>query len=172
LCNISIVEEGKVVPSTLIHIHECEQPNNWAPTHIFFGTPQKLTHPMLIKNKTKNPQRHLAGTDVAYDPLLEECLIGTDSNGYDIFGTCDPSIHFPDCGTTGFICTNRINRRDKFYPDKNPYYYIDPKRVFCYPNEWLTEERGGCSSCTPGRYCSSENRCILDDVGYPCERWL
>jgi hypothetical protein len=137
-----------------------------------------LNSPLLpphINHYAQQQSQHrlLSGKDVAYDPLLDECLIGMDSDGYEIFGTCDPLIHFPVCGTNEFICTNRINRQDKFYPDKNPYYYIDPKRVLCYPNEWLTLTKlGGCSTCSPGRYCASERRCILEEQDYPCEGWL
>jgi hypothetical protein len=55
-------------------------------------------------------------------------------------------------------------------------YYIDYNHVLCYPNTW-----GGCSSCSPGRYCEAEQRCILEESGgllpdgteqdYPCAKW-
>lgn len=37
----------------------------------------------------------------------------------------------------------------------------------CIHSTW-----GGCSSCSPGRYCLSERRCILDEHNYPCEKWI
>jgi len=113
--------------------------------------------------------RQLGGTDVPYDPTRDECKLGEDENGFNIYGACDATEHFPSCDPESFICYNRINRRDKFYLDKNPYFYIDPRRVLCYPNDWIDD--GGCSSCTPGRYCLSENRCILEEETYNCTVW-
>mmetsp|Transcript_16719 Transcript_16719/g.23587 ORF Transcript_16719/g.23587 Transcript_16719/m.23587 type:complete len:169 (+) Transcript_16719:303-809(+) len=114
--------------------------------------------------------RQLGGFDVPYKPGVDECKIGTNSDGTNIYGECDPNKHFPNCDPDkGFYCFNRINRRDKFYADKQPYYFIDPRRVWCYPMDWL--KWGGCSTCSPGRYCASENRCILDERVYECERW-
>ena len=43
----------------------------------------------------------------------------------------------------------------------------DVSSLVLYSSSW-----GGCSSCTPGRYCLSESRCILDDVNYPCSQWI
>lgn len=123
-------------------------------------------------NEIQSQYRHLASAETAFDPLTEVCRIGTDSNGLNTFGTCDPAIHFPVCKSDEFYCYNRINRHDKFYPDKNPYYYIEPRRVYCYSNSWLTEAKGACSSCSPGRFCASESRCILDEFVYNCSRWF
>ncbi|KAL7493237.1 hypothetical protein ACHAWT_002274 [Skeletonema menzelii] len=94
----------------------------------------------------------------------DECLIGVDVNGTATYGRCEIR-RFPYCeGDTPHICFNRVNRQDKFWPDKNPYYYIDYKRIHCYPEiEGFT-----CSSCSPGRWCIPEGRCILDENMYSC----
>ena len=92
----------------------------------------------------------------------------------DLFETCN-KMKFPNCGSGdertkkgAAVCYNRRPRRDLFYNDiRQPQYYIDYKSVLCYPEDW-----DGCSSCSPGRYCRSEARCILDYLDYPCERWL
>jgi len=105
----------------------------------------------------------MLGKDVfSFD--ADECLVGIDGNGTAIYGRCEIR-RFPYCeGNTPHICFNRINRQDKFWPDKNPYYYIDYKRIHCYPDiEGFT-----CSSCSPGRWCTSEGRCILDEKMYSC----
>lgn len=115
-------------------------------------------------------ERFLGGKDVPYDPSRDECEIGRDDRDRPIFGACIPAIHFPNCGDDSFVCYNRANRRDKFYEDKNPWFYINPRRALCYQNDWL--KWGGCSSCTPGRFCLAENRCILDEKVYNCSRWL
>jgi hypothetical protein len=89
-------------------------------------------------------------------------------NGEGQYGVCDQS-RFPTCqdGRT-LICYNRRPMRDRFYADnRQPYFYIDYDNVFCYPDTW-----GGCSSCSPGRYCLSEDRCILDEQNYACEQWI
>lgn len=115
-------------------------------------------------------ERFLDGMDIPYDPSRDECEIGRDDRDRPIYGMCQPSVHFPNCSSDSYICYNRVNRRDKFYDDKNPYYAINPRRVLCYPNEWVNF--GGCSSCTPGRFCLAENRCILDEMNYNCTQWL
>ncbi|KAL3795335.1 hypothetical protein HJC23_009508 [Cyclotella cryptica] len=95
----------------------------------------------------------------------DECLEIV--NGVAVYGKCDIR-KFPYChGDRPNICFNRINRQDKFWPDKNPYYYIDYNRIHCYP------DRGNnldftCSSCSPGRWCIPEGRCILDEARYNC----
>mmetsp|Transcript_16755 Transcript_16755/g.30451 ORF Transcript_16755/g.30451 Transcript_16755/m.30451 type:complete len:160 (-) Transcript_16755:425-904(-) len=100
-----------------------------------------------------------------FDPDVEVCLNGVDANGNDVYGNCETS-RFPVCTNNERICYNRTNRRDKFWPDRQPHFYIDYKRVLCYPKSWLND--GGCSSCSPGRWCGSEKRCILDNRDYPC----
>eukprot|EP00529_Nitzschia_sp_RCC80_P036570 CAMPEP_0113502104 /NCGR_PEP_ID=MMETSP0014_2-20120614/33352_1 /TAXON_ID=2857 /ORGANISM="Nitzschia sp." /LENGTH=191 /DNA_ID=CAMNT_0000396821 /DNA_START=169 /DNA_END=741 /DNA_ORIENTATION=- /assembly_acc=CAM_ASM_000159 len=83
-------------------------------------------------------------------------------------GPCDKS-KFPTCGGRDEeqICYNRKFSRDHFHADTHQHqFYIQYDRVFCYPEYW-----GGCSSCTPGRYCLSEKRCILDEIDYPCAQW-
>jgi hypothetical protein len=88
-------------------------------------------------------------------------------NGEFNFGPCDVS-RFPVCNSEQLICYNRRPRRDLFWPDnRQPHFYIDYTNVYCYPANW-----GGCSSCSPGRYCRSEERCILDDSNYPCANWI
>jgi len=85
-------------------------------------------------------------------PLLEEC-------NFD---------RFPVCERNEDICYNRKPSRDHFHRDNHQHkFYIQYDRVFCYPLSW-----GGCSSCTPGRYCKSEKRCILEEVGYNCTQWF
>mmetsp|Transcript_42516 Transcript_42516/g.83590 ORF Transcript_42516/g.83590 Transcript_42516/m.83590 type:complete len:120 (-) Transcript_42516:321-680(-) len=73
---------------------------------------------------------------------------------------------FPVCSTDEHRCYYRTNRRDRFYADQNPYFYIDYEKVLCYGSEWE------CSTCTPGRYCLSEERCILDPNIFDCSKWL
>merc|ERR1712032_1119805 len=61
---------------------------------------------------------------------------------------------FPVCEDNEDICYNRKPSRDHFHKDNHQHkFYIQYDRVFCYPQNW-----GGCSSCTPGRYCKSEQR--------------
>ncbi|VEU38672.1 unnamed protein product [Pseudo-nitzschia multistriata] len=84
-----------------------------------------------------------------------------------LLSACDFS-RFPTCGDNEEICYNRKPSRDHFHRDNHQHkFYIQYDRVFCYPDSW-----GGCSSCTPGRYCKSEKRCILEEVGYPCQEWF
>lgn len=97
-----------------------------------------------------------------YDDDLDECFDADE----DKFGKCDLD-RFPRCGNDELICYNRTNRRDKFYSDWHPHFYINYHRVLCYPASW--EGWGGCSSCSPGRYCKHEKRCILDEAQYCCE---
>ncbi|GAX27170.1 hypothetical protein FisN_13Lh279 [Fistulifera solaris] len=99
-----------------------------------------------------------------FDRLFPEDVC---ENAPGIYGVCDPN-RFRTCAEGTLICYNRKPMRNKFYQDiRQPYFYIDYENVFCYPERWT-----GCSSCAPGRYCLSEFRCILDDVGYPCEQWF
>merc|ERR1712032_1518527 len=100
----------------------------------------------------------IEGLEVAPMPN-EKCFDGEQ------FEDCDFS-KFPTCKDTEYRCYNRTNRRDRFQSDGNPAYYIDYNRVFCYPLDL------DCSSCTPGRFCRPEKRCILDEAQYPCEEWL
>jgi hypothetical protein len=86
-----------------------------------------------------------------------------------IYGPCN-TTRFPVCNAdTHLICYNRRPRQDKFYRDiRQPYFFIDYRTVFCYPNTW-----GGCSSCSPGRLCLNEHRCILEDQYYDnCTHWI
>ena len=102
-----------------------------------------------------------------FDWDKDECLVGEDSNGTAIYGRCDIR-RFPFCeGERPNICFNRINRQDKFWPDKHPYYYIDYNRVHCYPDR-IHNVDFACSSCSPGRWCKPEGRCILDENMYRC----
>ena len=85
------------------------------------------------------------------------------------------AIAFPKCTfllamKTRSLFANRINRRDMFYEDKQPHYYIDPDRVHCYDTKIL-DDGGGCTSCTAGRFCLAENRCIMEDETYECAEW-
>ena len=88
-------------------------------------------------------------------------------NGENDYGPCDKS-KFPDCPKGTQTCYNRKAFKDRFFDDnRQPKYYIDYGLVFCYPDNFEA-----CSSCTPGRYCRSESRCILDEKDYPCAVWL
>merc|ERR1740139_289022 len=91
-------------------------------------------------------------------PGYDECWDGQQ------YGECDPS-RFPVCRQDEYHCFNRSNRRDKFESDGNPAFYIDYERVFCYKWDW------DCSSCTPGRMCQRERRCILDEFHFHCKEW-
>lgn len=96
----------------------------------------------------------------------DECLHEGD-DGTAMYGQCDISL-FPFCtGDTPNICFNRVNRQDAFWPDKHPRYYIDYDRVRCYPNRRNSVDFA-CSSCSPGRWCVPEGRCILDENLYGC----
>lgn len=108
-------------------------------------------------------QRNLQGLQ-PIDFLFEEDVCLNDDGTY---SACDTS-RFPTCPRDfPLICYNRRPRQDKFYSDtRQPYYFIDYTNVLCYPDWW------GCSSCSPGRYCRSENRCILEEKDYPCEQWI
>ena len=97
----------------------------------------------------------------------DECLHST-INGTSTYTTCDIR-QFPYCtGDTPNICFNRLNRQDAFWPDKHPKYYIDYDRVRCYPNVGKNGNVFACSSCSPGRWCEPEGRCILDETMYSC----
>lgn len=88
-------------------------------------------------------------------------------NGDNDYGECDES-KFPTCPGGTQICYNRKAFKDRFFDDnRQPKFYIDYGLVFCYPDNF-----DACSSCTPGRYCRSEARCILDEKEYPCAEWL
>lgn len=105
-----------------------------------------------------------------FDPNEDLCDNGPDPlNDRPQLGPCDFS-RFPVCGGRNEeqICYNRKPSRDHFHSNNHQHkFYIQYDRVFCYPEYW-----GGCSSCTPGRYCVSEKRCILDEVDYPCAQWF
>jgi len=126
-----------------------------------------LTTPLI--SLYQEEQRRLRATDIPYSAKRDYCKVGEDENG-NIYGQCIPQEHFPRCRGGEFICYNRVNRRDKFWPDKQPHFYIDPVRILCFPNSFLDE--GGCSSCTPGRWCVPEGRCILNSSAYKCRNWL
>jgi hypothetical protein len=103
-----------------------------------------------------------------YWPERDVCDNSVDPNGPPELGPCDES-RFPQCEQgKEELCYNRKPSRDEFFDDNHqPKYYIQYDRIFCYPASW-----GACSSCTPGRYCRSEDRCILEEQGYPCAEWL
>lgn len=111
-------------------------------------------------------ERRLQAIDF-FDSSIDLCDNRADgSDGPPELGPCDIS-RFPSCSSDN-ICYNRKPSRDFFTPGTNqPLFYIQYDRVLCYP-----DSIGGCSSCTPGRYCVSEKVCILDEVDYPCEVWF
>jgi len=119
--------------------------------------PQQPCHTKPIINKQRELQ-------VPVDFFFPEDVCENE-NGQ--FGVCDQS-RFPTCDSRSRICYNRRPMRDSFYADnRQPFFYIDYSLVFCYPASW-----SGCSSCSPGRYCTSEARCILDEQDYPCAQWI
>ena len=104
-----------------------------------------------------------------FNPETDECLLSNDSasGGEPVYGPCNIR-EFPYCeGDRPNICFNRINRQDAFWPDKHPRYYIDYNRVHCYPDVMFNVDFT-CSSCSPGRWCMPEGRCILDENMYDC----
>lgn len=116
--------------------------------------PQKITQQRIIKERRLAIDFFKDDEEICYD--AEE----------DKFGKCDLE-RFPECDKDELICYNRTNRRDKFYKDWHPHFYINYNRVLCYPASWAGW--GGCSSCSPGRYCKHEGRCILDEAQYCCK---
>mmetsp|Transcript_24770 Transcript_24770/g.46261 ORF Transcript_24770/g.46261 Transcript_24770/m.46261 type:complete len:146 (+) Transcript_24770:462-899(+) len=114
-----------------------------------------------------NDERQLQAFDF-FDPDTDLC----DNSANPLedrpeLGPCDTS-RFPRCNGDQDICYNRKPSRDHFHRDNHQHkFYIQYDRVFCYPKSW-----GGCSSCSPGRYCKSEKRCILEEEGYPCAEWF
>lgn len=124
-------------------------------------------HVAVAEDEDKDWTDGFAGIDF-YFPDIDVCDNKVDPNGPAVLGKCDHS-RFPVCQEgKESLCYNRKPSRDHFFDDNHqPKYYIQYDRIFCYPDAW-----GGCSSCTPGRYCKSESRCILEEQGYPCEEWL
>jgi hypothetical protein len=128
------------------------------------------THAEQVQEESSLDLRSLRGVEEERHLREVDFFFSTDicKNENDQFGECDQS-RFPVCveGQT-MICYNRRPMRDAFYLDtRQPVYYIDYDNVQCYPDTWL-----GCSSCSPGRYCTSESRCILDEQQYPCAQWI
>ena len=123
------------------------------------GSPQ---HRNLVKSN-EEILKHMLKKD--FFDEKDECLEMV--NGVATYTKCDIR-KFPYChNDKPNICFNRINRQDKFWPDKNPYYYIDYNRVHCYPDR-INNVDFSCSSCSPGRWCMPEGRCILDESNYHC----
>jgi hypothetical protein len=124
-----------------------------------------LPFPQQQQQQQHQPQRNLQAR--VFDLFFPEdvCLVSVENDEY---GPCDQS-QFPVCDpSTELICYNRRPMHHRFYADiRQPYFFIDYANVFCYPNYW-----DGCSSCSPGRYCVTESRCILEDANYPCAKWL
>jgi len=122
----------------------------------------KLTLISIISQNTQPQERELQ-----FDALFATDLC-KNGPGPDDVGSCDMS-RFPICQPGETRCYNRKVWRDKFHVDiKQPMTYIDYDSVLCYPDGF----RRACSSCSPGRYCESEGRCILDEIDYNCTQWL
>jgi hypothetical protein len=118
--------------------------------------------------ETSSQQRHLQASIDFFDEDNDLCDNSPDPlEDRPDLGPCDKS-RFPQCGDDEDICYNRKPSRDHFHRNNHEHvYYIQYDRVFCYPISW-----GGCSSCSPGRYCKSEKRCILLEDDYPCAEWF
>lgn len=120
----------------------------------------------------KNPAFHRSLQNKAafdfFDPIEDTCDNSANpTEDRPELSECDFG-RFPVCEDNEDICYNRKPSRDHFHKDNHQHkFYIQYDRVFCYPRNW-----GGCSSCTPGRYCKSEKRCILEEVDYPCQEWF
>lgn len=130
-------------------------------------TPLSHNHSLLLAlYDTQQSHRSLYRLDILLNDL-DEC-----ENGVHQFGPCNVT-RFPNCtelglqqGQTLYPCYNRKPHRSRFWPDHAPKYYIQYDRVFCFPSNTI------CSSCTPGRLCQSERRCILDELRYNCSKWF
>ena len=121
--------------------------------------------PLVASTTTED--RNLQATFDFFDINVDLCDNRVNYDDPELLGPCDTN-RFPNCSDKTQICYNRKPSRDSFHPDSHqPVYIIQYDRVFCYPDNW-----GGCSSCTPGRYCQSEQRCILEELNYPCEQWF
>ena len=114
-----------------------------------------------MKLRGSQGERRLNNEDILKEMLdkehfsleRDECM-SINGDGTETYGRCDIR-KFPYCsGDRPNICFNRVNRQDKFYPDKHPYYYIDYNRVHCYPDR-INNVDFTCSSCSPGRWCVS-----------------
>ena len=121
------------------------------------------------QSEVVNEQRQLQNNNDAdfFDPSRDVCDNGF--NGNVLLGKCDES-RFPTCERRNeSLCYNRKPSRDFFHADNHqPIYYIQYDRVLCYPREM----RDLCLSCAPGRYCASEQRCIMDHEDYECGEWF
>ena len=125
--------------------------------------PKLMLTVLVLKVATNAVQ---AAFDI-FDSALDVCDNSAAGSVVPELGQCDLS-RFPSCGDSEEICYNRKPSRDHFDPNTHEnVYYIQYDRVLCYPSNW-----GGCSSCTPGRYCVSEQKCILNEFTYPCAQWI
>ncbi|CAB9527883.1 expressed unknown protein [Seminavis robusta] len=114
-----------------------------------------------LRATEEQSERHLQ-----FDSLFPTDLC-KNGPGDDDIGPCD-TTKFVICGPGEVRCYNRKVWRDKFHTDiKQPMFYIDYDLVLCYP-----QFSGACSSCSPGRFCQAESRCILDELNYDCPMWL
>ena len=120
----------------------------------------------LLRNKAEMPEGDSAKRNLQ-SRMDREFDDDVCKNGDNDYGECNRD-KFPNCPGGTQICYNRKPFKDRFFDDnRQPKYYIDYGLVFCYPDNFEA-----CSSCTPGRYCRSEARCILDEKDYPCVEWL
>ena len=124
----------------------------------------------IISHQTQHTHTQPQHTTVQQNGRIFDLFFPEDvcENEAGVYGFCDQS-KFPVCEDgKELICYNRRPMRNSFYQDnRQPRYYIDYNSVFCYSASWK-----GCSSCSPGRYCMSESRCIMDEIGYACEKWI
>jgi hypothetical protein len=82
-------------------------------------------------------------------------------NGKDSYGICYAD-RFPSCPDGYALCFHRKMRTDIFVDENtdDPYYYIDYNKVVCRPIPQHINDPYDCSSCTPGEYCPSLQRCV------------
>uniref|UniRef100_A0A7R9WR19 Uncharacterized protein n=1 Tax=Craspedostauros australis TaxID=1486917 RepID=A0A7R9WR19_9STRA len=120
------------------------------------------TQPQRAQDQDMTQNRNLAEF---LDPDTDLCNNGTDEEPD--LGPCVES-RFPTCNNKQTRCFHRKPSRDRFHPDiHQPFYYIDYDRVVC-----MDEKQTQCTSCTPGRYCAAEQRCIMEHLDYPCPQWF
>ena len=93
----------------------------------------------------------------------EVCKNDHGQNGYTStsYGQCNANF-FPSCPDGYDLCFHRKMRTDKFVNGNtdDPYYYIQYNKIVCRPAPLKKGDLYDCSSCTPGEYCPTLQRCV------------